>query len=156
MRKKWQNPPKPHVFDILDLPVLCNGDKKSCTPFQDTHNVPRIPKRYHMWGYNYEIHINTAKILKPHVLDILDLPDLPDGNQKSWKSLPECCQGPKDSEKVSYVWEYNDTTPQHIQNSWKIYMTFSTFLIILMLIKHHGKRFLSTAKVPRIHERYYS
>ena len=47
-----QNPPKPHVLDILDLPDLPYGDHMSCTPFQSNHNVPRIPKSYHMWGHN--------------------------------------------------------------------------------------------------------
>ena len=36
----------------------------SCTPFQSTHYVPRIPKRYHMWGYNDKIHIKTTKIFQ--------------------------------------------------------------------------------------------
>ena len=55
---------KPPVFYILDLPDLHNGDQISYTPFQSTHNVPWIPKRYHMWGYKDEIPIKTAKILQ--------------------------------------------------------------------------------------------
>ena len=51
-------------WDIPDLPDLPDGDQKSCTPFQSTHNFPRIPKRYHMWGYNAKIPIKTAKILQ--------------------------------------------------------------------------------------------
>ena len=47
-----QNLPKPHVLEILDLPDLPGGDQISCTAFHSTHNVPRIPKRYHMWRYN--------------------------------------------------------------------------------------------------------
>ena len=60
------------------------SDQKSCTPLQSTHNIPRIPKRYHMWGYNEKSPIKTPKILQnPMFWDIPDLPDLPDGDQKS-------------------------------------------------------------------------
>ena len=39
-------------MDIVDLSDLPGGDQTSCTPFQSIHNVPRIPKRCNMWGYN--------------------------------------------------------------------------------------------------------
>ena len=59
-----QNPPKPHVLDIIDLPDLPDGDQKSCTSFQSTPNIPRIPKMYHIWGFYAKISIKTAKILR--------------------------------------------------------------------------------------------
>ena len=54
----------PMFWDIPDLPDLPDGDQKSCTSYQSTHNFPRIPKTYHMWGYNAKRPIKTAKVLQ--------------------------------------------------------------------------------------------
>ena len=54
---------KPKILYILDLPVNSDGDKKSYKDIQCTPMVPRIPKRYHMWGYNVQTSIKTPKIL---------------------------------------------------------------------------------------------
>ena len=76
----FQNMSKLHMLNILDLPDLRNGDQKSYTLFQDTHNVPSIPKR---WGYNDEIPIKTAKILQNPYFGHSQPINLPGGDQIS-------------------------------------------------------------------------
>ena len=41
--------PNPEILDILYLPYNPDGFKISCKHFLITPQVPRIPKRYHMW-----------------------------------------------------------------------------------------------------------
>ena len=59
-----QNPPKSQFLDILDLPDHPDGDKISQKLFLCTPMVPRIPKRYHMWGHNVKTTIKTPIILQ--------------------------------------------------------------------------------------------
>ena len=65
MGVQWQNPhqdiqntPKPKFLAILDLPDHPDGI------FRSTPQIPGIPNRYHMWGYNEKIPIKTPKILQ--------------------------------------------------------------------------------------------
>ena len=113
-------------------------DQKSENHFHCTPMVPRIPKRYHKYGYNYKMPIKTLKILQnPSVLDILDIPDHPDGDQKSenyFQSTPMVPRIPK----RYHMYGYNDKmpikTPKILQNP--SFWTFLTFLIILMVTKY--------------------
>ena len=59
-----QNPPNTQFLDFLDPPDHPDGDQNSWKHFLSTPMVLRIPKQYHMWGYNGEIPIKTPKILQ--------------------------------------------------------------------------------------------
>ena len=42
-------------WDILDVPDHPDSDKKSWKLFLSIPMVPRIPKRYHVWGYKDKV-----------------------------------------------------------------------------------------------------
>ena len=68
---QWQNAhqyapnPQNHQFlDILDPPDHPDGDQKSWKQLLSTPMIPRVPKRYHMWGgYSGE---NKIVLMTPH------------------------------------------------------------------------------------------